>query len=134
MKNAILTTLVAIATNASAMTSHPTKFSCSGLGGVDEYTVYVDLNKKLAGFFDNDNTTVIPQKDLLILESNPPQYVYTFLGQDTGSAQGDKLKIVFNETRRNAYVVFLPQNGKSKTLKTEQECIIDNDIDLSINE
>ncbi|MCX6119008.1 MAG: hypothetical protein NT027_15845, partial [Proteobacteria bacterium] len=95
--------------------SKPTKFSCDGVAGVDEWVIYLDLEKKLAGFFDNDNTTVIPLVDTLILESNPPQGVYTFNGQDTGGGEFETLKITFNDFTLASSITFNPNTKDELT-------------------
>ena len=106
------------------------KFSCGNVGGTDEWTVYVDLNKKLAGFFDNDSTAVVPLINVTLLKSNPPQVVYVFEGQDTGGEQGTKLRITFNSTEMSADVTFDAGAAKAKTQKSLDGCVVDNQIDL----
>jgi hypothetical protein len=130
MKSVISIIALVFSTSVFAANKQPQKFFCPGMGGNDEYVVYVDLSKKLAGFFDNDQTVTIAEKDMMILESNPPQYVYIFEGKDTASGEKDRLKIVFNQTRRTAYVVMMPFGEENKTLTSEEFCTVDNGIDL----
>ncbi len=119
-----LVTLVATAAMAA-----PTKFSCSNVGGTAEWTVYVDLEQKKAGFFDNDNTAVVPLVNVESLESRPPQMVYTFEGKDTGGGTNEVLQISFNYTKRKAYVTFNPKPG-AKTLEALDGCVVDNNINF----
>lgn len=106
-----------------------TKYSCSNVGGTQEWTVYVDLGKKLAGFFDNDTTVVVPFTKFRLLESVPPQMEYSFEGKDEYLGEG-KLRIVFNKTAMTAYVVFIDKNGKSDSKDAEDGCVVDKNVDL----
>ena len=73
-----------------------TKFMCSNVGGTAEWTIYVDLNKKVAGFFDNDTTVVVPMTDLVSFDTLPPQWEYTFEGKDANGGKNARIKIIFN--------------------------------------
>jgi hypothetical protein len=116
----------------SAVTVHAgnTKFSCSNVSGTAEWTIYVDLDKKLAGFFDNDTTVTVPLVNVLSLESNPPQTEYTFEGPDEYVGGKARIRIVFNETRLTGYVTLIDKRGKSKTARAEDGCEVDSDISL----
>ena len=57
MKNLFITLLLMTSMQATAANQ---RFSCSNVGDVEEWTIYVDLQKGLAGFFDNDSTVVVP--------------------------------------------------------------------------
>lgn len=116
-----------VASNARA---EDRKFYCDNVGGTEEWVIYVDLDRGLAGFFDNDSTAVVPLKQTLILESNPPQIVHSFEGEDRLGGEGDQLTISFNETRRTASVT-LNLNGKQKTLKSLSGCVADPRVDLN---
>lgn len=103
------------------------KFACSNVGGTAEWTINVDLDKKKAGFFDNDTWVVVKLVESKLLESLPPQWQHTFEGKDGK----DSLRIVFNETRLNASVTFLPKAPKRpSTLVAKDGCKADESVDL----
>lgn len=106
------------------------KFFCSGVGGTDEWTIYVDLNKKLAGFFDNDSTVVVPMTDFKLLESNPPQELYIFNGADTGGGDNENLAIYFNATTLTGTLILAVGTDDEHSLTAENGCVADDDIDL----
>jgi len=100
------------------------------VGGTDEWTLYVDLNKKLAGFFDNDSTVVVPMTDFKSLESNPPQNLYIFEGKDTGGGDDEKLAIYFNATKMTGTLILALGTDDERSLEAENGCVADDDIDL----
>jgi hypothetical protein len=106
------------------------KFSCSGVGGTDEWTIYIDLNKNLAGFFDNDSTVIVPMTEYKLLESNPPQEQYIFEGADTGGGDDEKLAIYFNATRLTGTLILALGTDDERSLNAENGCVADEDIDL----
>ena len=106
------------------------KFSCSGVGGTDEWTIYVDLDKKLAGFFDNDNTVIVPMTEFKSLESNPPQSLYIFEGKDIGGGDDEKLRIYFNKTKMSGSILLGLGSDDETHLDAEHGCEADDDIDL----
>lgn len=108
-----------------------TKFSCSNVGDHEEWTIYIDLKKKLAGFFDNDTTAVVKFKETMILESNPSQTVHLFEGKDRVGDPNDQIKITFNETEKSAHVT-LNLDGEIKTLESIDGCKADSSVNLSI--
>ncbi len=108
----------------------PSTFSCSNVGGTAEWTIYIDLTKKVAGFFDNDSTVTVPLKQVLSLESMPPQTEYHFEGADQGGGKNAKLHIIFNITRMTGHVVFIDSKGKSEDMRAEDGCSADNSINL----
>ncbi len=129
MKSTVILTLCLAFLGVTANAAPATKFSCSNVGGTDEWTIYIDLDKKLAGFFDNDSTAVVPFKSMRSLESIPPQMIYTFEGQDSGSA-GEKIRISFNKTRKSASVTLSIGLSTERTLTSQDGCEVDEDIDL----
>ena len=129
MKSTLMLALSLALFGLTANAATATKFSCSNVGGTEEWTIYVDLDKNLAGFFDNDSTVVVPLKSMKRLESIPPQMLYTFEGQDTGSA-GEKIRISFNETRKSAAVTLSLGLRTERRLTSEDGCKVDDDIDL----
>lgn len=121
-------------TNSNVKTANdsaePKKFYCNGVGGTDEWTIYVDLDKKLAGFFDNDSTVVVPLTEYKSLESMPPQDMYIFEGQDTGGGDDEKLRIYFNKTKMEGSLILGLGSESEKILEAENKCVADDDIDL----
>lgn len=126
MKSLIALLVLGLSVSAQAA---DTKFSCSNVGGTQEWTIYVDLSKKLAGFFDNDTTVTVPLVRAVVLESIPTQMEYTFEGKDEYLGEG-KIRIVFNKTKMTAYVVFIDKKGKSESKESEDGCVVDKSIDL----
>lgn len=106
------------------------KFSCSNVGGTEEWTIYIDLKKELAGFFDNDTTVVIDLKEAKTLKSRPPQTLYIFEGKDTSGAPGEKLRITFNQTALEGKVTFINKKGRERTLKALDGCVANEKITL----
>ncbi|MEK6580083.1 MAG: hypothetical protein AABZ55_12720 [Bdellovibrionota bacterium] len=97
-------------------------FICNNVGGTEEWTIYIDLGKKAAGFFDNDTTVWIPLKDIVSLESMPPQTLYTFEGKDTGTSGKERISISFNKTRLSGSVTFHVGRSNEKTLEAKDGC------------
>ena len=116
---------------STTLLAAPSKYICSNVGGTEVWTIYVDLNKKLAGFFDNDNTSTVPLKDIKIFDSRPPQTVYIFEGKDIGGdTNNDTLRISFNVTKMAGHVTFNPGKWDERTLKALDGCRADKNIDL----
>lgn len=114
---------------AEATSLRPAKYSCSNVAGVEEWTIYVDLNKSLAGFFDNDNTAVIRLKNSRFIET-VPQFEYYFEGKDTGGGARERLRITFNLTKMSASVTFNPGTKKATTKKALNRCVYSPNLDL----
>ncbi len=114
----------------TAQAAKNTKFSCANVGGTAEWTVYIDLEKKLAGFFDNDSTVTIPLVGVLSLESMPPQTEYTFRGRDRANGGRSIMEIVFNATKKSAWVTFDVGTRMADTKQSLDGCVVDNQIDL----
>lgn len=74
-------------------------FECEGFAGVEEYRAGIDLSIGKAGFFDNDSTQVMKLIKTDYLESHPPQWQYTFEGDN--QSQGHQ-RLIFNNTRLEA--------------------------------
>jgi hypothetical protein len=116
---------------ASASQAAPAvKFSCDNVGGTDEWTIYVDLEAKKAGFFDNDSTALVPFKTVKFLESRPPQTLYIFEGADSQGGASDTIRIAFNQTKKSASITFNLGQQNERTLKSENGCSEDTDINL----
>lgn len=109
-------------------------FSCPNVNGVEENTIYVDLNKKLAGFFDNDKTTVIPYVGTDFFETHPVQTQFRFEGSDTGGAAGTKMRISFTEMggRYSASVTFKSGRRDEFTWEANDGCHFDSKVNLEL--
>ena len=130
MKNALFTiSLLFLSTLATSPSfAGDTKFACSGVYGEDEYTIYIDLEKPLAGFFDNDSTSLYPLKKVRSLESMPPQTQYTF-----EAIENRKLtRVVFNVTRMTASITWNAGTSESSTHEAEHGCVVEPDLDLDL--
>jgi hypothetical protein len=123
--------LFAFAFAASAQAASK-KFACANVNGVDEWTIYIDLNKRIAGFFDNDSTFTIPLTNVRTLESLPPQTLYTFEGKDSNGNWGGKIRISFNITRRTAFIVTDVGTDKEESMQSKDGCEVNNQIDIDL--
>lgn len=128
MRNLFVLTVATMVSVASF--GAPTKFSCRNVGDVEEWTIYVDLEKKQAGFFDNDSTVKIALKEIKFLETKPPQTLYVFEGKDTNGGEDSKIQITFNRTKSSASVTLDLGTPSEKTLDALDGCEVDNDVDL----
>ncbi|MCX6123737.1 MAG: hypothetical protein NTV34_03150 [Proteobacteria bacterium] len=122
--------LVSVVSLGESEEASGNKYSCSNVGGTDEWTIYVDLDKRVAGFFDNDATVKVPFKTMKVLESAPPQTLYVFEGLDRSGNEDDKIGISFNKTTRSASVTFELGQPNQRTLSAKNGCELDADIDL----
>jgi hypothetical protein len=126
-KFSILVTALCLTSGAHAATA--SKYSCDNVGGTAEWTIYVDLKKKIAGFFDNDSTVVVPLKKVGMLESLPPQMVYVFEGREPN---GDKLRISFNKTKLKGSVTLNVGKRSQSTLQSQNGCEADKSVDIDL--
>lgn len=117
--------LLALSLSTQAFAKSETQFYCANVGGTEEWTISVDLKAKQAGFFDNDTTTVVD----LVAEARGKNgaKLYIFEGEDTGSAEGDRLKIVFNKTELQASVHFIPKKGRTTVKRSYDGCVAEKD-------
>lgn len=118
-----------MASGASA--AEKSKYSCGNVGDTEEWTLYVDLNKQLAGFFDNDTTSVVPLKEIKFFESLPPQTVYVFEGEDMGGGPNAKLRITFNKTKLSGQVTLHLGQSDENTQDSLWGCKPNEDFELS---
>lgn len=110
---ALLLALVMIVTGA-AQAQAVEFYECEGLAGVDEYRAGVNLTTNSAGFFDNDSTSELKLTQVRILESSPPQWQYTFEGDDPSYAGSQRL--VFNKTRLTATMFAIEADGSTEEI------------------
>lgn len=104
-------------------------YQCSKVGGIEEWTIYIDLKNKLAGFFDNDTTVVVPLVKTGQLEILDPITFYYFEGEDTNSENNSRLGISFNLDALSAAVVLESQHGKTP-LQALDKCKFNDRINL----
>lgn len=116
---------------AGAQAQAATQFSCSNVGGTEEWTIYVDLEKKLAGFFDNDTTVVVPLKDIHFFDTLPRQTEYVFEGEDESGRNGSRVRIYFNESEMSASITLNLGERDEFTIDSKNGCKADKiSIDL----
>lgn len=114
MKSLFLGLIAALSIGALAAKPQPAKYySCGGVGDVDEYVAAINLEESIASFFDNDSYSYLKLTETYSLESNPPQEVMVFEGDDA-SYEG-KIKVVFNLTKLHVYVT--STNGEGGELE-----------------
>ena len=111
--------LVSVGSIESQATVGQSTYECTNVGGVEEWTIYIDLKKKVAGFFDNDTTEVVPYKEMRFIETLPGQTEYVFERTARGHV---RTRIVFNITRMTGYVVSHPGAGDEETYTAENGC------------
>jgi hypothetical protein len=110
MKTLLLTLSLLVANAAYAADF----YECEGFAGVDEYRAGISLSKKKAGFFENDATSYMALKSMMVLESHPPQVQYTFEGKE--ASYDGTLRLIFNETRLHATILTIDGQGKAEVL------------------
>ena len=107
MKNLILATLLTLtALSASADRSF---YECT-LPQADEYRVGIDLNRKIAGFFDNDTTTMMNYIQSRKSKKNPNHKVLIYRGQD--SNYSDQLLLEFNISTKHMKLSTISKKGR----------------------
>ena len=108
-------TLILSLSLLASTTAHAADFyECEGFAGVDEYRAGISLSKKKAGFFDNDATSYMAQKGMVVLESYPSQVQYTFEGKE--ASYDGTLRLIFIETRLHATIITIDTQGKAEVL------------------
>ncbi len=120
MKSLLAIGLFVLSTAAYAKKAEPKFYSCDGVGGVEEYVVGINLEQKKASFFDNDSYTYMKLVRTYSLESNPPQLVMEFLGDD--ASYSGQIEVSFNVTKSNVVVTSIDTADNSRTLIGEADC------------
>lgn len=116
-----LTIMATFSTNSQASDVHQNKasfYECSNIADVEEYRVGIDLKKDLAGFFDNDTTSMMKQVRIISLESNPPQTLITFEGKD--ATYDSLLRLDFNLTKKT--IVLYSVNNDQVEIIGKADC------------
>jgi hypothetical protein len=120
-----------LASNASAGQIQATKFSCGNVGAIEEWTIFVDLDKQLAGFFDNDTLVKVPLISTTTIESDPPEELFTFEGSDTSAGPGSHvLRIEFNKTQLEGTATLNLGENDQKVLTGLDGCQFDDAVTL----
>jgi hypothetical protein len=106
MKQLILTfAVLTLATLANASESF---YQCT-LPQADEYRVGVDINNNIAGFFDNDTTSIMKLKGTRPSKTNPENSVIVFEGKDLGGS--GELRLEFNTVTKRIRLSTLETDG-----------------------
>lgn len=92
MKNFLVALLVMAFSGLTAFAQTPF-YQCT-LPQADEYRVGIDIKNNIAGFFDNDSTSIMKYRGMRKSSRNPENDVLIFTGKDSGG-DGD-LKLEFN--------------------------------------
>lgn len=96
IKTALLVAaFAAVALGTAYSSERELYYKCTNIGGVQEYTIEVNLNTRKAAFFDNDSWSVLGLDSVQHVEADealPPQMVYNFQGPD---AYGKRMLIRF---------------------------------------
>jgi hypothetical protein len=73
-------------------------FECT-LPQAEEYRVGIDIEKKMAGFFDNDTTSIMKLSSSRPSKKDPEIRVLVFTGKDLGGSGDLKLEFNFSTKR-----------------------------------
>ncbi|MEQ1722072.1 MAG: hypothetical protein ABL930_02785 [Pseudobdellovibrio sp.] len=106
MKQLILT--FAVLTLAVLANANESFYQCT-LPQAEEYRVGVDINNNIAGFFDNDTTSIMKVKSTRPSKANPENTVIVFEGKDLGGS-GD-LRLEFNTVTKRIRLSTLETDG-----------------------
>ena len=128
----VLSALFGLTLSQVSMAGKDRYFSCSNVGGVDEHTIYVDLVKNKAGFFDNDSTAVVPMVGKIEIDIALNQVIYIFEGVDTSSDGSERLRINFNRATLSGSVTLgiKKPGGEGRVLVSEEKCKAERYIEL----
>lgn len=123
MKRFFITLSVSLLCLSAHAAKNKNFFECGPFAGVDEYRVGIDTKAGIAGFFDNDTTSMMKLTKTEFLESNPPQFKMTFMGKESSFAGMGKessfagyLKLYFNLTRKEATLLSISKSGKAELI------------------
>ncbi|MGE0173220.1 MAG: hypothetical protein AB7T49_10555 [Oligoflexales bacterium] len=127
MKRRILEIIMAttLLSQGAAAKESAQNFICENVGGVEEWTIYVDLDKETAAFFDNDTMVEVPLTEVTLIDSPTRQETFTFEGADTGVGPGHLLQIRFNKTSLQGSVVFSLGENDEEVLSALNGCRLD---------
>lgn len=88
-------------------------YECT-LPQAEEYRVGIDVQKNIAGFFDNDTTSIMKFRGSRPSASNPENTVLIFTGKDSGG-EGD-LRLEFNVGRNRVKLSTVETDGTIELL------------------
>lgn len=92
MKNILISIIILTLSGFSAYADKPF-YQCT-LPQAEEYRVGIDISKNIAGFFDNDTTSIMKYRGFRKSVTNPKNNVLIFIGKDLGGS--GNLKLEFN--------------------------------------
>ena len=116
--------LAIISVSLVGLAAHAADFyECGPFADVEEYRAGIDMKLGKAGFFDNDTTSIMQLESEVSLESNPPQRLLTYRGDDL--SYDGTLQLQFNETRMTATMISIDSDGK-QSLIGEADCVASN--------
>jgi hypothetical protein len=92
---------------------------CVRVDDADDWRVNISSDFSMASFFDNDHETALAMTDSKYLESLPPQWVYTYEGNDEGS----KLSFSYNATRKTGTLTDAIGTRKEYTVEFSCESV-----------
>lgn len=112
MKQIIFTSLILTfsAVNSFADSAF---YECT-LPQAEEYRVGIDIQKNIAGFFDNDTTSIMKFRGSRPSVSRPGNTVFIFTGKDSGG-DGD-LRLEFNVGRNRVKLSTVETDGTIELL------------------
>lgn len=100
MKKMLLISLLSLLSTSAFSAANRHFYVCSGIAGVEEYRVGINLISNKAAFFDGDTLSHLKLTETRTLESYPVQVQLIFEGKDEGAA--GMLKLFFNMNRKKA--------------------------------
>lgn len=134
MRQALSLLALGLSLSAGAQAGDATKFSCGNVGGIREWKIYVDLDRKVAGFFDGVTTSVVPLKEITFLQARSLQEIFVFEGSDTGGMAGERIQISFNQTRLRGSVTFHMGKQREESRRASDFCKADRDFEIDLDE
>ena len=108
----IFTSLILTFSTISAL-ANSDFFECT-LPQAEEYRVGIDIQKNIAGFFDNDTTSIMKFRAQRPSVSSPGSTVLIFTGKDSGG-DGD-LRLEFNVARNRVKLSTVESDGTIELL------------------
>lgn len=112
MKYSLISLLSLILASLSAIAD--TSFYQCTLPQAEEYRVGIDIKNNIAGFFDNDSTSIMKFRGLRDSISRPDSPILIFTGKDSGG-DGD-LKLEFNTASNRVKLSTIETDGTIELL------------------
>lgn len=112
MKQLFLTSLIVTFSTIAAL-ANSDFYECT-LPQAEEYRVGIDVQKNIAGFFDNDTTSIMKFRGQRPSASSQGSTVLIFTGKDSGG-EGD-LRLEFNASRNRVKLSTVETDGTIELL------------------